>query len=300
LQDEARKARLTAAALNQSPGFVRYLERLMTGNLGSREATRRVQVDEGEGFTFVAGTVFWSDSGASVKVKRPGVETAADNVFAGVSVRNNEDGGQPLPLQTGGVALTLVLGPVLAGDSVGKPESSATYLEKGGSPSVGVVMQPIEETEVKLVQVRLGQGSGDAEGVRYLLMSVQQDVLICRRVLLDGDGDVVYDDDGFEETVGGDVRIAKVFELQTTPWEDETIEGVTYSDFDATGINRTATRVSDSYVELQEVIPPFVYGFTVIFAKPVNASAAYYVSGDDTVQAALMDDNRAGRAWSGD
>lgn len=101
-------------------------------------------------------------------------ETDTNPVFVGVTVREAEPvNGRRLAVQAQGDTYARVLGPVEANEGIGLSllggtdyETNRAYLTSGGQPSVGVALEAIAETEVRLIKVRLGTAGGGNLEVR--------------------------------------------------------------------------------------------------------------------------------------
>jgi hypothetical protein len=120
-------------------------------------------------------------------------------------------------------------------------------------------------------------GSGGSTSRQFLVTGINDDTLTCRKLTFVSTVTVV-------DTV--DIFVAKPFELQQTPWDGNTIDGVTYV---YTGSQfRVATQAST--VENHLITPSYIASFTQIIAKrPL---------GGTNIMSAVFQDEGAGRGWS--
>ncbi len=75
-------------------------------------------------------------------------------------------------MQTVGDGYAMVKGPVNANDSIGLSAAGGSdfatngaYLTSGGTPAVGLALEPISGSNVQLIKVRLGSGGGGGDPV---------------------------------------------------------------------------------------------------------------------------------------
>jgi len=102
----------------------------------------------------------------------PNLGLATTNQFAGVTIRHNESTNRAFCVQTTGDTYAQVMGPLNANDPIGLSPAGGSdfatngaYLAKGGTPSVGVALEPISGSTVQLIKVRLGTGGGSGDPV---------------------------------------------------------------------------------------------------------------------------------------
>jgi len=102
----------------------------------------------------------------------PNLGLATTNQFAGVTIRHNESTNRAFCVQATGDTYAQVMGPVNANDPIGLSSAGGSdfatngaYLAKGGTPSVGVALEPISGSTVQLIKVRLGTGGGGGDPV---------------------------------------------------------------------------------------------------------------------------------------
>ena len=114
-----------------------------------------------------AGTTGSATAVAPAAVTGPNAGGSTTNRFAGVTVRHNEPTDRTFCVQTVGDSYALVMGPVNANDSIGLSAAGGSdfatngaYLAKGGTPAVGLALEPISGSTVQLIKVRLGSGGG--------------------------------------------------------------------------------------------------------------------------------------------
>lgn len=168
LRNEANTFRLLAAAFRQSPEVVQSLSDFLGGGVsGDGKQFETVVIRNGGAATIPVGTplrktpmVEGGGSAPNVKTTAvlPAAATSVDNIFGGVTVRNNEPASRPVRVQTSGIALIRVRGPISANDMVGLGSGTEDYLVKDGSPGVGLAHQNITADEIKLIPVRIGAG----------------------------------------------------------------------------------------------------------------------------------------------
>jgi hypothetical protein len=114
-----------------------------------------------------AGTTGCATAVAPAAVTGPNPSVATENRFAGVTVRHNEPTDRTFCVQTVGDGYAMVMGPVNTNDPIGLSAAGGTdfatngaYLVSGGTPAVGLAMEPISGSAVQLIKVRLGSGGG--------------------------------------------------------------------------------------------------------------------------------------------
>jgi hypothetical protein len=167
LMHEARQARFLASALRDS----KKLYASLSETLGGQD---HVVVKDGDGADLAAGTPLFKKPTVTpvdnntlptqTEVTKPSATTTAEEVFAGVVVRDEEPDDGRVPVQTTGMALARVEGPVSVGDALGFSTGN-THLVVDGIPAVGVAKQEIATTEVKLIRVMLGEGGSSGAAV---------------------------------------------------------------------------------------------------------------------------------------
>lgn len=124
--------------------------------------------------------------------------------------------------------------------------------------------------------VTTGGGTSTASGIRALVKSINADSLTC----------AILDEDGGE---GDLVLVARDQELQRTPFDGNSVGGITYAYSD--NVTRTATLDEDETVQaIQEIYPLYVVDFTEIWIS--EAADGTGLSGVN-----YFDMNTAGRAW---
>lgn len=129
---------------------------------GSRPDGRVVFEPAAIGTALPAGTPVWRDP-ASRTVPLPAGATAPDMVWEGVTVLHGQPAGAGVPVRRTSPFKALVRGPVAVNDSVGR-SSGHGYLEKDGTPSVGMAHAAVPDGETRLIEVRAGGGSGGSDG----------------------------------------------------------------------------------------------------------------------------------------
>jgi hypothetical protein len=257
LRVQAEYSRKLAAAFKQFPSIGRRLTDLLSGAIGSDDPLDVVwfngAIDLGGLGLMPAGTVIRrtpsaSGSGVNTVATAPDAIGPEDTIFMGVTVRDSEDPTGSFKVQKTGVALVRVQGPVNATDAVGLADSVTgwEYLTAGGIPPVGVALQSITDTSVRLIQVSLGTGGGGSAG-RYRLKGMADDYLICR---------------SWDGTTEGtkDVYIAKEFKHRnslTTETEYATPMTYTYTPdgTDPNHLNVLRHKTDGTDTELQHILP---------------------------------------------
>lgn len=182
LREEANANALLAKGLRQSPGFVRFLHDFLSGTVdGEGKVFEGVLVRNGGTAVMSVGTplrrgplaVGAQNTGTLAVL--PSAATTSENIFAGLVLRQNEPAGRPFKVQTGGIALARVMGPISANDAVGLGPSTEDYLVKDGTPSVGLAHGTIADATVKLIPVRIGAGGGNGAIKRVTIVAVSAD-----------------------------------------------------------------------------------------------------------------------------
>jgi hypothetical protein len=105
------------------------------------------------------GTPLWRKGSERLPVA-PNDTTADHTTFVGVTTRDAEPIGDrnQIRLFNDGHVLARVMGPVSAGDGVGRTVGH-DYLTKG-TPAIGSAQMGIDTADVKLIYVLLGGGGG--------------------------------------------------------------------------------------------------------------------------------------------
>lgn len=98
-------------------------------------------------------------------VEFPSETTDEHTVFAGVTVRDQEDTAEMVYVRMTGVVRCRVMGPASVGDGIGLSAGNDYFEVVSGSGSVGVVRQEIATDEVKLIECNLGGGGGGSRPV---------------------------------------------------------------------------------------------------------------------------------------
>lgn len=195
LRDTARAQTAFAAALRSSP---KYNQNLLTAyyyRYGNGETLTHVAIADADSDRgpLAAGTPLWKapslNNGTNMtqtKASLPeDVDPSTDTVFAGVTIRDNEDpssyffvGLQRLPLQRDGWGLVRVMGPASVGDTLVQatqvgieiPDYLVSQSQGGanvtaGAPVAGTLQQAVAaDGQAHLVMVRFGQGGGASGG----------------------------------------------------------------------------------------------------------------------------------------
>lgn len=139
-----------------------------------------------------------------------------------------------------------------------------------------IVVKIAQSQDPELSQNGVGGGTATATGIRALVKTINNDTLTC--AILDS-----------SNSEGDLVLVARDQELQRTPWDGESRQGISYAYTDA--VTRTATLDEDTDVQaIQEIYPPYVEDFTEIWIEEAADG-----TGIDGVN--YFDKNAAGRAW---
>jgi hypothetical protein len=298
LRQQARNFELRAAFFKQSPELVKSLIKEF-GGMSGNNPTIDTHLTPGAIGKLPAGTPLKKkptsagppgQANVDTTPVAPAFATADHNIFAGVTIRHNESVNKPMKLQTAGIALIRVRGPINANDPVGLGSGTEDYLVSGGTPSVGLAHQAIATEVIKLIPVRMGAGGAGESGLvkQFRVKSVQNDHLVCRE---------------FDGTTEGlvDVLVTKPFDLRRTGWHGQAVVYVlepfpaspgtltiTYSF--VSPVYRIAT-ATNGVVEHQIIIPRYLPNRSIVFAcKSENGTG---VSGVEWI-----DLNDEGRAWS--
>jgi len=112
-----------------------------------------------------------------------------------------------------------------------------------------------------------------------IVKSESADTLICHTY-----------NDGVEGTV--DITVAKPHELRQTPYDGQTIEGVTYSYQSANSRTATSTIDGESVTFTEEIVRKYTADFTKIMVAPVASGSGI------TTTDLLIDKNLGARAWA--
>ncbi len=176
LRAQANEEKRLAAGLKQNRGLGKTLDAEVNVLLGQGDAlTTPVTIDGGVG-SLAVGTPIWkapttraavgddNQQNASTEAVMPSAVDDSHTVFAGVTVRHNEDAASVLKVQKTGEALVRVKGPVMASDTLVK-QNGADYLVSQSLGAlnaivVGVAHMAVEDGAIMLVSAMLGTGGG--------------------------------------------------------------------------------------------------------------------------------------------
>ncbi len=165
LRHQSNIARLTAAALRQSPKTGRTVAKAFTSVFGNYDPTELTTVT-GDGSTIVSlpvGTPLQKKPSkfdpvkSETRVVLPSVSTDDHNEFAGVTIRDGESvpgEGNELTTQRTGDILVRVKGPCKAGDIVNLVTAKDYLSAESTKGAVGKALQDIADDTVKLIRVR--------------------------------------------------------------------------------------------------------------------------------------------------
>ena len=179
LRQEADDQKRFSAGLRRLGGMMDLFQRLLRGELGGDlqylrfvpGATLPATLPVGTPLVInpqPAGTSGNATAVAPASVTAgPNLGLAMTNKFAGVTVRDGEPTGRTFVVKTIGDTYARVMGPVNTNDSIGLSAAggsdfatNGSYLASGGTPAVGMAMEPISGSTVQLIKVRLGSGRG--------------------------------------------------------------------------------------------------------------------------------------------
>lgn len=295
LQQEANLARLLAEGFKQSPKTTKALGELLSGGVEYHGPLQTVYVKNGSGVIAVGtplrkrSLTVGSNNVANTNTLcvLPAAATSEDKIFGGVTVRQNEAAGGPVKVQTQGIALIRVRGPVNENESVGLGSGTEDYLVTGSSASVGVAHQKIADATTQLIPVRIGAGGGG--GNFYRVKSIEGDFLTCVKW-----GGKMHStaEDGTEE-----IYIARDPELRRSTYEGKTIAWNSDGDaFNATysyESNTKRIKTVNGVAEPQVIIPYYKTGFTVIKAQTTGPTG---VTDPNENQITITEDTQ--RAWA--
>lgn len=124
-------------------------------------------------------------------------------------------------------------------------------------------------------------GAGGGGVTQMIVTGVNNDHLVCRTFL---------------ESVQGatDILVAKNYKLRRTPFDGNTIGGITYTYSNA--LAREATSAScPSLQEIQEVIPTYLVGSDIIYVAQPNGGTGVTVGATPVI---FIDVNADARAWA--
>ncbi len=170
LKEQAHYAELLAAGFKQNPKFGKSLSDLFGGPVEGDTPTTGVMVKNGTSTPVPVGTPLKRKSpvvatgtlSTDTLAILPAAALSTDKIFAGVTVRHNERTDRPLRVQTSGVGLARVQGPVSANDSIGLGSGTEDYFITSPTTPVGRVLQEDAGAGVKLMRVEFGGGGGGA------------------------------------------------------------------------------------------------------------------------------------------
>lgn len=286
LKREAGYAKKIAAAVGSSKDAYSLLADAFHGNFGEVEKAKPVVVTQTinpvrVGTPFVTqGLVRTGSSPLQNTRAFTWNDTADPNyTFVGVSVRENEPvgtNGATLKLQSEGVAIVTVKGPVAINDFVGFKSGEGNVV---GLPTqvIGKAQQAIPAGATKRIKVLLGIGK--STGSKQLsLKSVQADYLTCT-----GGG------------LTGDIYVAKPYTLRHLA--SRSVEGatVTYA-YSGRANNLDGQRTADDGTESEKqiVIPVWAAGDKVYAVYCEQATGLTDPVGQPITLVAIED----GRAWA--
>lgn len=163
---------LMAASLKQSPSFYRSLGEAFRRFIGHADPVVPAQIASGTG-TLPVGTPLWRApmpvaGGSNTQAVMPASSSSTHSVFVGVVPRDAEPADGNLKVQATGQLLVRVKGPVAVRDTVSQ-SAGHDYLEASiavasTAPSVGMALQSIPDTSVRLILVQTG-GTGGGKAV---------------------------------------------------------------------------------------------------------------------------------------
>ena len=172
LRLEANNQKLLNAGLRQMGSTMGLFQKLLRGEL--QDGMQYIRFVPGStlpatlpvGTPLVIAPAAAGTTGSATAVA-PAAVTGTTNRFAGVTVRHNEPTGRTFCVATVGDGYARVMGPVNANDPIGLAATGGSdfatngaYLTSGGTPAVGLALEPITGTNVQLIKVRLGSGGG--------------------------------------------------------------------------------------------------------------------------------------------
>jgi len=166
-----------------------------------------VENDAEESFAFGDPVIATPRADGQFSVVPEGDVEAKDKRMIGISL---SDGDGKLSVVTSGIAQAWVAGPVAQGDAL-EFNVDDWALQKGSGPMVALKDVP---EGLALIPVRIGGGGGGTSVKAYTVDSVDDDTLWC----------VPVDDPEAEP-----VEVAKPYLLRRTPFDGNTIGGLTYT-----------------------------------------------------------------------
>lgn len=171
LRQERRALQVQEVVLRQRPELARELRRAYSEMVGDRGPVEHAIVAAGSG-ALAAGTPLWKApgavSGSSPMSNRTTVMPASSSdtheEFVGVTVRDSEAADGIVPVQSSGLLLARVAGPVSPMQQVGRSNGNA-HLQAAseGALAVGVALQSVAVGQTRLIRIRT-QGNGGGQG----------------------------------------------------------------------------------------------------------------------------------------
>jgi hypothetical protein len=190
LQEDSRNAQKFAAGIkgmtrDQLELFIRFMNGQFDDTMTTTKLDPTDIVGIPAGDTIDAGTPFFSPPvnattsppSNTLAAYPPNYDPTFHTVFSGVTVRDGElaNPNKPFWLKTSGETYARVQGPVAENTSVGAAPNYTDYSSTGAyliasssSPSVGVTMQAIADSSIKLIKVNLGASSSGGGGNVWL------------------------------------------------------------------------------------------------------------------------------------
>lgn len=272
--------------------------------------------------TLLVGTPLWKaptvaptsgEQNSSTLVVLPTATTTAHTIFSGVTVRNGEDSRYPLQVQTTGMALVRVRGPVIVGDTLvaapGATSKDTPVLERGSylikqtetstAPVAGTAKAPITTAVTKLIWVLLGQGTGGTtsgyEEQTFVIKGIAADWLAC----------ITYDEGETTpratHTAGELIFVARNYRNQTTPFHGRFVNGkfcMYQPEAPHYWMRRKAS--SGAVTQIETIVPPYYTNALITGKKGITGGTHVYDHLTDPanpVQLDWIDSNDDGRAW---
>jgi hypothetical protein len=177
-QEAADQKRLNAGLRQMGTPLMGQFQKLLRGEVDGNQRYIRFVPGSTPPATLPVGTPLVivpqpaGQSGNATAVAPAAVVAGQTNQFAGVTIRHNEGTGQAFVVQTVGDTYARVMGPVSTNGAIGLSSAGGSdfstngaYFSAGGTPAVGVALEPISGNTVQLIKVRLGGGGGSGDPV---------------------------------------------------------------------------------------------------------------------------------------
>jgi len=207
--------------------------------------------------------------------------------FAGVTVRDGEvvpPTGAELQVQKYGDILARVRGPVKFGDKVGLVDLQNFLAKNSALGDVGVALQEITTSAVKLIKIRTGAPGKPSEvsgSKQFWLWQIKAEYFICMPYTTQEAKNQTIDPADPKL-----VKIAKVFPLRRSTWDGQNLDGWEYASIegdDGTYIKRVGTEVATGK-KMKQYVVGIYHPYDLIYAdKPEGGTGVFDKTLDTSV-----------------